>query len=208
MFSSRYATGNRKILTLVCHGWFSMYWPSEWSIRIDTRTLPHPQNESQWSVNNSWSCILGNLGGDRLQIVINEVLAAIIRKRESEMLPAPSGKWMSTECERLLAFHLCQSQCDVAGIVCIHGFDCSGTRKGSRILSRSSLNEMSRYCPGGCGGNIPYVSAYKGWHLLVYGCLWLSATHITEDARPKIIHATLMLILEMGQGAFHLLLCL
>jgi len=51
----------------------------------------HPwQNECQRSVNNSWSCILGNLVGDRFQIVINEVLAAFIGKRECKTLPAPS----------------------------------------------------------------------------------------------------------------------
>jgi len=56
------------------------------------------QNERQRSVNDSWSCIMGNLGGDRLQIVINEVLAAFIGKRATEMLPAPAWKWASTEC--------------------------------------------------------------------------------------------------------------
>jgi len=41
----------------------------------------HPwQNERPRSVNNSCSCILGNLGGDRLQIFKNEVLAAFIGK--------------------------------------------------------------------------------------------------------------------------------
>jgi len=32
---------------------------------------------------------MGNLGCDRLHIVINALLAVIIGKRESEMLPAP-----------------------------------------------------------------------------------------------------------------------
>jgi len=36
------------------------------------------QNEPQRSVNDSWSGIMGNLGGDRLEIVINEVFAAFI----------------------------------------------------------------------------------------------------------------------------------
>jgi len=38
---------------------------------------------------------LGNLRGERLQIVINEVLAALIGKTESEKHPAPS--WASKE---------------------------------------------------------------------------------------------------------------
>jgi hypothetical protein len=37
-------------------------------------------NVRQQSVNDSWSCIMGNLWGDRLQIVIDELLAAIICK--------------------------------------------------------------------------------------------------------------------------------
>jgi len=48
------------------------------------------QNERQRSINNPWSCILGYYVGDRLPIVINEVLAAFIGKRESDTLPAPS----------------------------------------------------------------------------------------------------------------------
>jgi len=45
------------------------------------------------------------LVGDRLHLVINWLLAAHIGKREGETLPAPSSKWASTECQRLLAIH-------------------------------------------------------------------------------------------------------
>jgi len=47
-------------------------------------------NEHQQRVNNSWSGILDNVVGNRLEIVINEVFAAFIVKNDSEMLPAPS----------------------------------------------------------------------------------------------------------------------
>jgi len=70
------------------------------------RSLPHHENECQRSVNDSWSCILGDLVGDRLQIVINEVLAAFIGKRDSKTLPAPSWKWVSTERQRFLVMYL------------------------------------------------------------------------------------------------------
>jgi len=57
----------------------------------DSMMWIHPwQNERQRSVNDSWSCILGNLGGDRLRIVINELFAAILDKRDGKILPAPS----------------------------------------------------------------------------------------------------------------------
>jgi len=57
---------------------------------IIIRSLPHDDNKCQRSINDSWSHILGNLVGDRLHIVINELLAAFIGQRESEMLPAQS----------------------------------------------------------------------------------------------------------------------
>jgi len=60
---------------------------------------------------------MSNLGGYRLHIVINWLLAAFIGKSESEMLPGPSAKWASTECQQLLAFPHGQSQRDVADIV-------------------------------------------------------------------------------------------
>jgi len=69
-------------------------------------SLPHHENEHQRIVNDSWSCILGNLGGDRLQKVINKVLATFIAKTESGMLPAPSWKWVSTEHQQFLVMYL------------------------------------------------------------------------------------------------------
>jgi len=68
----------------------------KWLHIVDTPMAKWVSMERQQSINDSWSCILGYLGGNLLQIVINEVLAALIGKRESQMLPAPSWKWMST----------------------------------------------------------------------------------------------------------------
>jgi len=59
----------------------------------------------------------------------------------------------------------------MAVMVYIHRFDCVYTLKGSRILRGSSVDEISFYCPGGCVGNIPYISAYQGCNLLVYACI-------------------------------------
>jgi hypothetical protein len=156
------------------------------------------QDECRPSVNDSWSYIVYNLEGDRLQKVIKEVFSAFIDKRESETLPAWSSKWMSIEFQRLLAFHSGQSQRNVAVIVYIHCFNYFGMLKGSWILSRSSGNEMSCYCPRWCGGNIAYILAHKGSHVLVYGYLWSMATSIINDARPKIFDAPWALIFKMG----------
>ena len=105
MVAFRYATENRKILIMVHHGSFSMHWPLLRSTWGDTCTLPHPENERQWSVNDCWSYILGNLEGDRQRSAINVVLAALIAKRESQTLPTPSWKWLSMERQRLLVLH-------------------------------------------------------------------------------------------------------
>ena len=56
----------------------------------ETDGLPHLGNQRQQSVNDLWSCILGNLSGDWLQTVINGELAAFISKIESDVqLPLP-----------------------------------------------------------------------------------------------------------------------
>jgi len=46
-------------------------------------------NEDQCSVNDFWSCIMGNLSGDWLQPFINEILDGCIGKSGSDTLPAP-----------------------------------------------------------------------------------------------------------------------
>ena len=43
--------------------------------------------------------------------------------------------------------------------------------------------------------------------MLVYGCLWSSTTHNTEDARPNIVDAVLTLIFRMWLGAWVFLFC-
>jgi len=60
-----------------------------YSRKRDTHSLPNPEDESQQSVNDSLSCILGNLSGAWLQTFTDKVLAAFIVKTESDMLPAP-----------------------------------------------------------------------------------------------------------------------
>jgi len=67
------------------------------------------QNERQWSVNNFWSCVLGNHTSDRLYLVINVFLPAFIGKTDCNTLHAPSWKWASTEQQRFLVMHLGKS---------------------------------------------------------------------------------------------------
>jgi len=88
-----------------CRQSYRNYWPPLNVNQIVIPFLPHLGNERQRSMNDCWLCILANLGGDRLQSVINEVVATFIGKRESQMLAAASSKSASTERQWSLAFH-------------------------------------------------------------------------------------------------------
>jgi len=145
---------------------------------------------------------MSNLRCERLHIVIYNVLASCIGQRECEMLPDPSWKWVSMECQWLSAFHYRWLQHDVAMIVYLWACDCFGMPKGSWIVSNSCVNNMGCYCPGWCGGNIPNRSAPQGCHILLYENYWSSATYITDDARPKSVDALLKLIFQLGQRSF------
>ena len=92
----------------------------------------------------------------------------------------------------------------IVHICCVDWFCRS---KGSRTIASSSVNEINRYCSGGCGGNIPFKFAYTGYLILVYGYLWSRATDISEDARWNIIDDLLTLIFKMGSGACSSLYC-
>jgi len=71
--------------------------------QIAIPSLTHLEHENHRSVNNCWSCMLGNPWGDRWQTVMDEVMAAVIEQRGTDMLPAPYWRWASTERPRLLA---------------------------------------------------------------------------------------------------------
>jgi hypothetical protein len=43
--------------------------------------MPHPENERQRSINDFWSCVLGNDTSNRVYSVIKEFLAAFIGKQ-------------------------------------------------------------------------------------------------------------------------------
>jgi hypothetical protein len=91
MVAFRYATENRQILTLVLHASFSTYWlPWCWK-EAYSRTQPHPENEGQQSVNDSCSCIFGNMSGAGLQASFKKDMAAFIGRYIQHILPTFSG---------------------------------------------------------------------------------------------------------------------
>jgi len=78
MVAFRYPTVICKILTMVMHCHFLMNWQPSYSKQVEWRSLPHPENECHWSVNDWWSCILGNLSGAWSHVSINKCLAAFM----------------------------------------------------------------------------------------------------------------------------------
>ena len=106
MVAFRYCAVNHKISTMVCHCFLWMYWQPLKSITGEACSLSHPGNEHQWSVNDVWCYIFGNLSGDCVQIVITDVLASCKGQRGSDTLPAPSWKWASTEFQWFKVWHL------------------------------------------------------------------------------------------------------
>jgi len=73
MFALRHPTVSRNILALVRHCPFSIRWLHFYSGQRDTCSHPIPEDESQWSVIDFSSCILGNLSGDWLPTFPNRV---------------------------------------------------------------------------------------------------------------------------------------
>jgi len=74
-------------VSLVIENWFgcgyteSKYWLPLLAKILATHSLPHLENEHQRSVNDFWSCILGNQNATSLQRVIKESLSTFIGKQ-------------------------------------------------------------------------------------------------------------------------------
>jgi hypothetical protein len=65
---------------------------------MPAHSLPHHENEYQRSVNDFWSCIIGNLSCELLHTVVNGILAAFIGEGNAVRSLPPS----ETECQRSL----------------------------------------------------------------------------------------------------------
>lgn len=98
-----YPSANRKILPQVYPCTSRMNRMPLYLQTRDTWYLPHPEHHWQWRINDLWSRIKGNQGGDCMQKFINGVLVAFHSKGECDILHAPCRKWTSTECQRCLA---------------------------------------------------------------------------------------------------------
>jgi hypothetical protein len=82
------------------------YWlPSEGKTKA-TCSLPHPENECLWSINDFWSYILCNLHGDWLVTSINPLIAIFTGKNNSDMLNPPAKKSASLEHQQFVLIHL------------------------------------------------------------------------------------------------------
>jgi len=114
------------------------YWPPLVAKTKAINALPHPENERQWSVNDSWPCTSGNLTGNWLQTSINEILAAFRGNNNVNTLPAPFWYWLSMEHQQSLVFHLGKSECHI--IVVTH-IRCAG----SLLIGNSTWHMLPRH---------------------------------------------------------------
>ena len=73
-----------------CRQPFISYWQPLLAKTTVTRSLWHPENEGQPSINDFWLGILGKLCSDWLQTSIYEILAAFTGKTNRDMVPAAS----------------------------------------------------------------------------------------------------------------------
>jgi len=95
MVTFRYPTVDRKLLIMVLHCHFLMYWQPLYSKQVERRSLPHHETECQWSVYNWWSCIVGNLSGTWSHISINKWLATSMSKWAND-IPAIASWTVTT----------------------------------------------------------------------------------------------------------------
>jgi hypothetical protein len=58
----------------------------------ETRSLPHPEHDSQQRINDFWSCNMSNLNGDWMPTIVKDVMAIFQLKRERDTLSAPFCK--------------------------------------------------------------------------------------------------------------------
>jgi len=82
-----------------------MYWRLFLANETVTQSPPHSENERHWSGNDFQIRILGNWCSDWLQTHIHPIFAAFTGKNYSNMLPAASWEWASTERQRFSASH-------------------------------------------------------------------------------------------------------
>jgi hypothetical protein len=69
-----------------------MYWPPLVTETIAKHCLLLDENEPEWSISDVWSCILGEITGNALQIFINNVFIVVRGQKCTDMLPAPFGR--------------------------------------------------------------------------------------------------------------------
>jgi len=163
----------RQRCSVLCPGW-SDHWDVAYSQK-ESSDLLYSKNKLWYppcpmlkmSVNNYWSGIVHNLGGNRLQTVTNKVFTAFIEKTENDLLTAPSWKLASPKQHWLLDCHHGLPQRNVANIVYVPCFDCFWKSKGSRRHTGSTVNEISCDGPRGCGRIMPDIFANNGCHINV-----------------------------------------
>ena len=90
------------------HTWMT-YWPPLAVKPIVTHSLPYPENERQWNLNDFWCCILASLSVALWQWFVYEGMAAFSTETVHDIFVTPSCKWVSTERQQFVIMCIGQS---------------------------------------------------------------------------------------------------
>jgi len=170
--------------------------------------LPDSGTERPHSVNDFETCNSSNWSETSPFYCILKVLDYFIGQIESDILPARSSTWVSTEHYKFYILHCGLSKRDGA----VNGYITSCVRlyrlRRTESVGHSIENALNCDCPVGYRGNILCLSLCNGCQLQVYRCVCSIANWITQDARPKIVVALLIFNDMMGQRVCSSLFCL
>ena len=81
---------------------YSTYRMSLWSKMLVTISLPPPNNESQWSVNDFWPCLLRTLRSTECCYPIFKLSASFMGKNSIDDISSSSFNSAPTECQQFV----------------------------------------------------------------------------------------------------------
>jgi len=172
-----------------------------------TRSLPHLENQHQWSINNIWSCIWGDASSALLQTSINMELEAVVGRNPRDIPRTPS--WTVTTYFTYIAATNCSLAFWPIGMV-----KTSSLHKDSHILQgltmiqgQMSLMHWWRSGLADCSSVVTCISAQIGGNYIHYVLQQQSIVSIIWLTRPTIVENLLTLIYRLWLGACHFLFC-
>jgi len=92
------------LVVIGCKNPSMRYWPPLEAKSIVTCFLPHPENEHQWRINISWSCIFADRNVTMWQFFIYEVIRTFLIKTVYDRYVNPWWNWGSISVSKGYSF--------------------------------------------------------------------------------------------------------